>query len=388
MKIPEVETAASTLLELYQKMEDDLLRNIASKMRVDEITGDIDLNEWLMEKMLQLGQLNKENAATIAKFAKVTPEAVEKAIQDAGYGILKYDETIYEAAYGAGRLTVMPEALHQSESIKQILRAVVPHAQNKMNLVNTTAFESANKAFTDAVNQAYLETVTGVYSHQEAVKRAVRDLGEKGIKGAHYRSPAGRETWNYIDVAVRRAILTSASQVANEMQLTRAQEWGSDLVEVSSHMGARPSHAEWQGQIYSLSGKSKKYKHFYPATQYGSVTGLGGANCNHHFYPFFEGISEKTYHPYNKEENEHAYELSQQQRKLEREIRVEKRKIIAAEAANDPQAVLAFNKRLQERQADMRKLIVDSGRERRRDREQLAGYVRGEVGRAKEMIGM
>lgn len=388
MRIPEVETAASSLIELYQKMEDDLLRNIASRLRVDEITGNVDLNEWLMEKMLQLGQLNKENAKTIAKYAKVAPEAVEKAIKDAGYGILKYDETIYLEAFGAGKLSSMPEALHQSESIKQILRTAIPHAQNKMNLVNTTAQESAIQAFTDAINQSYLETVTGVYDHQTAVKRAVKELGEKGIKGAHYKSATGRETWNYIDVAVRRAILTSTSQVANEMQLARATEWGSDLVEVSSHIGARPDHAEWQGKIYSLSGKSKKYGDFYLVTKYGSVTGLGGANCNHHFYPFFEGISERTYHPYNKEENELAYEQSQQQRKLERDIRKDKRKIIAADAAADYEAVLIHNKHLQAKQAEMRQFILETNRERRRDREQLVGYVRGEVGRAKETLGL
>lgn len=386
MRIPEVETAASSLLELYQKMEDDLLRNIASKLKVDEITGDLDLNEWLMDRMLQVGQLNKENAKTIAKYAKRTPKEIEKALQDAGYGILKYDETIYREAFGAGKLAYMPEAIHQSESIKQILRTAIPHAQNKMNLVNTTAHESAIQAFTDAVNQSYLETVTGVYSHQEAVKKAVTELGDKGIKGAHYTSAAGRETWNYIDVAVRRAVLTSASQVANEMQLARASDWGSDLVEVSSHMGARPAHAEWQGRIYSLSGKHPKYKDFYLSTQYGSVTGLGGANCNHHFYPFFEGISERTYHPYDQEENKVAYEQSQQQRKIERDIRKEKRKIVTAEAANDHQGVLAHNKRLQSKQAEMRQFIRDTDRERRRDREQLVGYTIGEVGRAKEAL--
>ena len=37
-----------------------------------------------------------------------------------------------------------------------------------------------------------------------------------------------------------------------QVQLTRAKEMGVDLCIVSSHLGARPSHAEWQGKIYSI----------------------------------------------------------------------------------------------------------------------------------------
>ena len=31
----------------------------------------------------------------------------------------------------------------------------------------------------------------------------------------------------------------------------RMNEMECDLVEVTSHFGARPSHVEWQGQVYS-----------------------------------------------------------------------------------------------------------------------------------------
>lgn len=33
-----------------------------------------------------------------------------------------------------------------------------------------------------------------------------------------------------------------------------------DLVEVTAHSGARPDHAKWQGGIYSLYGRSKKFE--------------------------------------------------------------------------------------------------------------------------------
>lgn len=110
------------------------------------------------------------------------------------------------------------------------------------------------------------------------------------------------------------------------------------MVEVSAHGGARPEHAEWQGKVYSLRGETKGYKTLEDACEYGSVTGLCGVNCRHTFFPYYKG-STKTYT--NKEltslKNEtveyngkkiNKYDASQIQRKLERNIRQNKKDIV------------------------------------------------------------
>ena len=38
-----------------------------------------------------------------------------------------------------------------------------------------------------------------------------------------------------------------------------------------------------------------EYPDFVEKCGYGSVTGIGGANCRHSFWPFIEGVSERTY---------------------------------------------------------------------------------------------
>ena len=62
------------------------------------------------------------------------------------------------------------------------------------------------------------------------------------------------------------------------------------MVEVTAHSGARPEHAEWQGKIYSRSGKSKKYPDLVKVTGYGTGPGLGGWNCRHSMFPYYEGM--------------------------------------------------------------------------------------------------
>ena len=108
------------------------------------------------------------------------------------------------------------------------------------------------------------------------------------------------------------------------MQLERANDWSQDLVEVSSHSGARPEHAKWQGKIYSISGKHPKYAHLTSSTKYGTIEGLKGINCTHDFYPFFEGLSQQTFKPTSDiEKNNEIYEQSQKQRAFERKLRKE-----------------------------------------------------------------
>lgn len=80
--------------------------------------------------------------------------------------------------------------------------------------------------------------------------------------------------------------MTGISQAAGQMQLDLAAEMDCDLVEVTAHMGARPSHALWQGKVYSISGKSKKYPKLSTATGYGTGDGLKGWNCRHDFIRF------------------------------------------------------------------------------------------------------
>ncbi len=56
-----------------------------------------------------------------------------------------------------------------------------------------------------------------------------------------------------------------------------------DLVEVTAHGGARPSHAKWQGKVFSRKGRIKidgvVYEDLAEATGYGKAGGLCGVNC-------------------------------------------------------------------------------------------------------------
>lgn len=170
----------------------------------------------------------------------------------------------------------------------------------------------------------------------------------------------------------------------------QADELGSDLVEVTAHAGARPSHAVWQGQIYSRSGKSRSYPDFVQATGYGTGAGLGGWNCRHSFYPYFEGTS-RTYskelldsyqaqnYTYNGRKMT-EYEASQMQRGIERQIRRWKRENAAMQAAGLDSTESAVKLRTwQEKQKDF---LRQTGLKRQTAREQVNGWSRKNAAQA------
>lgn len=383
MLTPEqIQAMTDGLVEVYRGIEDDLIANVARRFSVtDSVTPDT-IGEWQTEKLNQLGALRRDNIRAIAKRSGKTEREIRRILTDAGYQAIELDEAIYQQAFSEGLLRTAPLPANLSPVLQTALQGAIDNTRKYFNLVNTTALESAQKGFIGIVNQTYLETSLGVTDYNTAMRKAVRNLADKGFTGARYISARGKETFAHLDVAVRRAIITSTAQTAGVMQEQRAKEWGSNLVEVSSHTGARPSHAAWQGRVYSLEGGTPKYPNLRASTGYGSVTGLCGANCGHFFFPFFEGLSERAYKPYDEKENEAVYKQSQQQRKLEREIREQKRRILAAENSGDAEGKKAAQLKLKDKEAKLKDFTRASGRYQRTNRQQADQFGRSEAQKA------
>lgn len=161
------------------------------------------------------------------------------------------------------------------------------------------------------------------------MERGVTRLANSGLETIDYIS--GTKTT--IDAALRRHIVSQANQARNRLLMQRMDEWEWDLVFVDAHFGARPSHAEWQGKVYSRSGRSAEYPSLVDATGYGTVTGLCGANCYHYMTPYVPGYSQLPDMDYSEQEritgmtSDEYYAATQKQRRYERLIRSQKREI-------------------------------------------------------------
>lgn len=309
------------MVDLVNEVQMDIIRSIAKKLvKANYLTPSA---EWQLYKASQLRMSTDEVNKILAEFTGLSKRQIKKLYTDTCKKAINEDAKIYRA-YGKDCSSAL-----RSVALSNTLKAGIKNANGMANNLTKSMVESSRSTVTHLMDKAYVQVASGAFTPQEAIYNAVTELAKQGIQSIVY--PSGHNDW--ADVAVRRAVMTGISQTAGQMQLDLAEEMDCDLVEVTAHMGARPSHAEWQGKVYSISGKSKKYPKLSIATGYGTGDGLKGWNCRHDFYPFFEGISERANLPVDINENNRQYELSQKQRAMERSIRKSKRTCAALDGA-------------------------------------------------------
>lgn len=306
---------------LYEKMELDLLRDIAQRIADVGELNTVGYNNAVI--LQQMGYLYEDMINDIAEHNEMNIEEVKKIFENAGITTIKKDDIIYkQAGISPGKI---------SNTLYNIMeRQADDTSYNILRLTRTIA-NTGQEQFINAINQAYLETSSGMKSYSQAIIDAVDKVGKQG---AIVKYPSG--VTRSVESAIRMNVLTAVGQMSGELQLERAQEVGWDLVEVSAHIGARPEHAEWQGKVYSLSG-SNGYKDFYEETGYGTMLGLCGINCRHTFFPYYKG-STLTYTKNELKEMKNAkvhyngqemsyYDATQLQRRMERQIRQNRKDI-------------------------------------------------------------
>lgn len=144
---------------------------------------------------------------------------------------------------------------------------------------NLAMGEDARRTFVSAVSRWVPAASRGDMAYEECARRIVEECARRGVKVVDYAS--GRRT--SIDVAARRHVVTQVQQAAASRSLAASASMGEGLVFVTSHVGARPSHREWQGKPFAAHGPltvdGVTYQDLAEATGYGTPGGLCGANC-------------------------------------------------------------------------------------------------------------
>ncbi|WP_312093453.1 phage minor capsid protein [Aminipila sp.] len=370
-----IDKLPDNLVDLYSAAEIDIIIDIARRITTYDFF--IPSAEYQYRKLQDMGLLYDEILKRLTAATGIAKEQLESLIKEAGAEALKNDDSIYRKA------DKTPTPLDSNPSMQLTLNAGIQKTAGLFeNLTKTTA-NTATRQFERALDRAYMQITSGAFDYNSSIRMALKDLCRKGVAVVEY--PTGHV--DYIETAVRRAVITGVNQTTGILQEQRAEEMGSDLVEVTAHAGARDTgtgpanHASWQGKIFSRSGKSKKYPDFVKITGYGTGEGLKGWNCRHDFFPYIEGVSEPGYskkqlkqmeaknYEYNGQKiNEH--EATQKQRYIERQIRRWKREEEAMKAIDFPTD--ESTAKVREWQGIQRDFIKQTGLKRQYDREKIA----------------
>lgn len=369
------------LAELYRGLEDTLLMEICSRLKLRD-----ELNEVTVQDIKALrahGIDLKEIKKAIQKATGISEQKLNKLLDD----VVERNQQYYTNVIDLAHIT-------QPETLVSIEDTLAIYQQTKRELRNITqsmgflvdagrTMLPPAKAYQWALDNAVMQVQSGAINYKQAIKTAVKQLADSGLKIVDYES--GHR--DQIDVAARRAVMTGVSQICAKYTEQSAEYLETPYFEVSAHSGARDklgpspwsSHKEWQGKVYSIR-TGDIYPSIYDVCGLGAVDGLEGANCRHRRYPWVEGVSERTY---TDEQLQHiddglgceydgkkytAYEATQMQRRIERTIRKLTREKAAYKAAGLHENETAVNIRLRRLNAKYKAFSAAAGLPEQRER--------------------
>ena len=323
------------LEKIFRDLEDDVLTDIVRRLKaMQEFTGDYQMTRsadyqlWIAN---QLKTYDSDLKKKIQKALKLSDEQVKHLYSDVIEQGYAQDESLYIAADE----TFIP--LEDNKGLKQLIDACQKQTTDDINnLTRTMGFITGNNTetvtsyFKDELNKATLEIATGSFDYDSTLKRVVNEMANSGIRYVDYES--GHR--DRIDVASRRAVMTGLRQVTEKISEDNAKQLNTEYFEVSAHTTARPSHALWQGKVYTK-------QQLIDICGLGTGEGLCGWNCYHTYEPFIYGVSKRRYSDeelskifqQTQQSKEYKgktytpYEATQRQRALERRMRVQDEKI-------------------------------------------------------------
>lgn len=358
-----LEQAGDKVASVYSQIESDMLDYLVAAMIKGDISG--------QRAQTALNSLAQSSASELMEIIGRYERDIDAAVKvEVGDALRRSDADDLERIK-AGLGVVLP-----SIATRQIA-ATVAGVKEMLSRQNLLMAESARNAFLQQSIWAVTQVNAGAMTAEQALHGAVRRLERAGIDTITYRnSKTGVQTvQSKIDVAVRRHVRTQIAQGGMRLTEQRLDAAGVDLVEVSSHVGSRPSHAAWEGRVYARHGSKTiggvHYQDFHAACNYGDVsTGIGGANCRHSYAAWFPGM-QRAYHPNPKhpsgKTNAEVYELTQKQRAGERAIRQTKRELRGAQqlykATGSAESLGDASKlkiKLKNQQGAVRKLVGDN----------------------------
>lgn len=244
------------LAELYRGLEIRLLTLIA-----EQIKAAGELNESSVQKIralrshgIAIEAINKAIAETV----EISGQKLDELLDD----VVERNQKYYTELIDIAKVTAPPKLVDESDivAIRRQTWSAYKNITGSMGFIvvqgGRLKMLEPSKAYHWALDSAALAVESGAISYNQAIRDAVIQLADSGIKTVDYES--GRR--DHVDVAVRRAVMTGITQINNQYAIQSMDYLNTDLVQVSAHVGARDvlrpgdpefvAHVKWQGKVY------------------------------------------------------------------------------------------------------------------------------------------
>ena len=250
---PEVlDALPEELAELYRSLESQLLDEICSRLNLAD-----QLNEVTVQSIRALrshGISQQEIGRAIRRTTNISEKKLTELLDD----VVERNQQYYSDLIDITGVTA-PEALVSAADIEAIRRQTLDTFRNlaaSMSFLvdNGRTMLPPAKAYQWALDNAVLQVQSSAINYNQAIRGAVKQLADSGIRVADYES--GHR--DQIDVAVRRAVMSGVNALCQRYAEQSMEYLDTNLVEVSAHIGARnidgpngwEAHTKWQGRVF------------------------------------------------------------------------------------------------------------------------------------------
>lgn len=348
---------SSNLSDLYQSLEGDIIRLLIKRLN----RGSSDITQWQAEKLQELRLFNRDVVRLLSQVTKVAEPEIERMFQSTGKEIVRDVDD------------VMPyDTQPMPSDLDNIMRGYYEQSWSDIdNLVNQTLVTTqygrgtAERAYTQVLNQVSASFNTGIYTFEQSVERAVTQLAQKGIDSMFIDK--GGNPWS-LERYTRTVLKSTLGNTYDTIRKDRMADYDVHTVIVTSHAGAREKCSIIQGNVVDLRFPEEipadsKYRSIYDPywqADYETAGGHRGINCHHLHVPFVPGVNTNNQPEFDEKLNAKVAKDRDTQRRIEREIVKYKKNLMVSEEMGSENASY-WKQMVSRRQKAMRDHLKENG---------------------------
>lgn len=355
------------IAEAFQIIEEEMIasmsRNLKRHLKTEQEEG-MNYSMWQAEQLAALNNFRKNNQKAFKGYFSTINSQVETILKMAHQsGAMDQETRILNAIKKGWKVSDLPTSDALQGAFFKInerkLNALIEATVKDMAKAETAMLRMADDEYRKTIFNAEVYYNSGAGTLSQCVDMATKDFLSKGISCIEYANGARVGIDSYASMALR----TAQTRAYLQGESVKRDEWGVSTVIVNKRGVACPRCLKWVGRVYydDVWGSTPvPTPAKYPLLSEAIEGGLYHPNCRDIHTTYFEGINTPP-EPMTKEQKEEAarvYDLEQEQRYNERQIRKYKR---LTQGSVDPENQLKYQQKLEAWQARQRDFVKANG---------------------------
>lgn len=378
--------------EAFRRIEEIMIESMARNLRhhinLEQDEG-INYTQWQAEQLAALRSFQQQNKGLFKDYFSTIDDQIDEVLRRAysvggmeqETGILEALKKGWQPERTAGS-TVGGEFFRKND---RKLNALIKATRQDIQRAETAMLRTADDRYRKIIFNSHVRYQSGAGTLAQCVDMATKDFLSQGINCIEYAD--GKRVG--IDAYAAMALRTAHTRAYLQGEAAKRDEWGINTVIVNKRGVACPRCLKYVGRVFyddvwgTVPIKDSKY----PRLSEAISGGLYHPNCKDIHTTYFEGVNTPP-QPMTAEQKKEArrvYELEQEQRYNERQIRHWKRLESSSVYPENQAKYKQHRENWQERQ---RQFISDNGDvlKRRYENERYTGMKLPEPPKYREMM--